>query len=218
MSMLSVYDNFSCDFRPLDKKNFNDDYILGTVFFHRDAIDLITHYFRIIGYILDQDGCYKPIDVRHNDIALFEGTYNCFPLPLQRALIPYNLREVPNTVWSSFFLRWQFMNDESVFNNSGSFIELCSRIIADKEYIKKLNYEKVNLIFPVNYKELSVLIRNLRLIFEFEFYNKAYFEDTNYLFDSLVNGYHVNMSDSDVELYSLQACDLILKQRGWKNV
>ncbi len=38
------------------------------------------------------------------------------------------------------------------------------------------------------------MVRGLNKLFGVEFYNKDYYEEINYLFDSLVNGCHINMS------------------------
>ena len=45
-----------------------------------------------------------------------------------------------------------------------------------------------------------------------QFYNKDYYEEINYLFDSLVNGYHINMSTEEVETYCYQLCNYVLKR------
>ena len=41
---------------------------------------------------------------------------------------------------------------------------------------------------------------------------KDYYEEINYLFDSLVNGYHINMSTEEVEMYCYQLCNYVLKR------
>ena len=63
-----------------------------------------------------------------------------------------------------------------------------------------------------NYKELSQMVRGLNKLFGVEFYNKDYYEEVNYLFDSLVNGYHINMSTEEVETYCYQLCNYVLKR------
>lgn len=103
--------------------------MLELFFFTRDVISVIEKYYRIIGYIIcDDNGCFYPIDVRKNDIAMFEGTYNCLPDELRKELVPFNIQSVPSIIWSSFFIRWQFMCDWNAFENSGSFINVASRI------------------------------------------------------------------------------------------
>ena len=78
MDSILVFDDFKHCFRELDTSNYNDDLVVGSVFFTRDAINVIEKYYRIIGYIIcDDKGVYYPIDVRKNDIAILEGTYNC---------------------------------------------------------------------------------------------------------------------------------------------
>lgn len=81
MDSILVFDDFKHCFRELDTSNYNDDLVVGSVFFTRDAINVIEKYYRIIGYIIcDDKGVYYPIDVRKNDIAILEGTYNCMSL------------------------------------------------------------------------------------------------------------------------------------------
>lgn len=73
MDSILVFDDFKHCFRELDTSNYNDDLVVGSVFFTRDAINVIEKYYRIIGYIIcDDKGVYYPIDVRKNDIAFYE--------------------------------------------------------------------------------------------------------------------------------------------------
>lgn len=116
MDSILVFDDFKHCFRELDTSNYNDDLVVGSVFFTRDAINVIEKYYRIIGYIIcDDKGVYYPIDVRKNDIAILEGTYNCIEDELKKELVPYNIKIEPAEVWSPFFFRWQFMCDWNVY-------------------------------------------------------------------------------------------------------
>ena len=106
MDSILVFDDFKHCFRELDTSNYNDDLVVGSVFFTRDAINVIEKYYRIIGYIIcDDKGVYYPIDVRKNDIAILEGTYNCIEDELKKELVPYNIKIAPAEVWSPFFFR-----------------------------------------------------------------------------------------------------------------
>ena len=219
MNSIVVFDDFKRCFRELDTSNYNDDLVVGTIFFIRDAISVIEKYYRIVGYIIcDDNGYFYPIDVRRNDIAMLEGTYNCLTDELKKELVPYNIQTEPSMIWSSFFIRWQFMCDWNVFENSGSFIDLASRIEGSTELVKKIIDEKIDFVMPVNYKELSQMVQALIKLFGVEFYNKDYFEDVNYLFDSLANGYHINMSIEEVDGYCYQLCDYTLKRIEGENV
>ena len=40
---ISVYDGSLNAFRKLDKHNYNDDWVIGTLFFNRDALAIIKH-------------------------------------------------------------------------------------------------------------------------------------------------------------------------------
>ena len=96
MDSILVFDDFKHCFRELDTSNYNDDLVVGSVFFTRDAINVIEKYYRIIGYIIcDDKGVYYPIDVRKNDIAILEGTYNCIEDELKKELVPYNIKIAP---------------------------------------------------------------------------------------------------------------------------
>ena len=64
MDSILVFDDFKHCFRELDTSNYNDDLVVGSVFFTRDAINVIEKYYRIIGYIIcDDKGVYYPIDI-----------------------------------------------------------------------------------------------------------------------------------------------------------
>lgn len=205
MDSILVFDDFKHCFRELDTSNYNDDLVVGSVFFTRDAINVIEKYYRIIGYIIcDDKGVYYPIDVRKNDIAILEGTYNCIEDELKKELVPYNIKIAPAEVWSPFFFRWQFKCDWNVFETCGDFINIASKIIGNERLMKKIIDDKIDYVLPVNYKELSQMVRGLNKLFGVEFYNKDYYEEVNYLFDSLVNGYHINMSTEEVETYCYQ--------------
>lgn len=213
MDSILVFDDFKHCFRELDTSNYNDDLVVGSVFFTRDAINVIEKYYRIIGYIIcDEKGVYYPIDVRKNDIAILEGTYNCIEDELKKELMPYNIKIEPAEVWSPFFFRWQFMCDWNVFETCGDFINIASKIIGNERLMKKIIDDKIDYVLPVNYKELSQMVRGLNKLFGVEFYNKDYYEEINYLFDSLVNGYHINMSTEEVETYCYQLCNYVLKR------
>ena len=165
------------------------------------------------GYIIcDDKGVYYPIDVRKNDIAILEGTYNCIEDELKKELVPYNIKIAPAEVWSPFFFRWQFKCDWNVFETCGDFINIASKIIGNERLMKKIIDDKIDYVLPVNYKELSQMVRGLNKLFGVEFYNKDYYEEVNYLFDSLVNGYHINMSTEEVETYCYQLCNYVLKR------
>ena len=98
------------------------------------------------------------------------------------------------------------------------FCSLAERLDDTKHYIdherlmKKIIDDKIDYVLPVNYKELSQMVRGLNKLFGVEFYNKDYYEEINYLFDSLVNGYHINMSTEEVETYCYQLCNYVLKR------
>ena len=89
---------------------------------------------------------------------------------------------------------------------------MTSRIVGNTELVKKIIDEKIDFVLPVNYKELSQMVQGLIKLFGVEFYNKDYFEEVNYLFDSLTNGYHINMTKEEVDTYCYQLCDYVLER------
>ena len=215
---IAVYDNNRRCFRELDESNYDDDIVVGTVFFYRTAISVIRKYYRIVGYVLSDEKDFQPIDIRKNDIAMLEGTYNCLPEKLKKELVPFNIQVEPPFIWSEFFFRWQFMCDWNFHKRSGSFIELASIIIGDEVLLGKVYREEFDFVFPSDYKELSSMVRGLNKIMDIEFYNKEYIEDANYLFDSLINEYHVNMTPDEIVQYCYQLCDHAIKTIRGENV
>lgn len=214
-----VYDLFSKKFRAVDITNYNDDRNVGLLFFSRDAIYVLKKYYRLIGYaLLDESGRCFPIDIRKEDIALFEGTYNSLRENVKTELQKFCLMRVPDTIISPFMFRWAFYGDFSAIDKSGGVIKVASIILGDERKTLRVINEELDIIAPTTYKELVVLLQNLNKIFNFDFYDKDYYEDVNYVFDSLQNGYHINMSDDEIEYYYYNACKLILKHIEEKNV
>lgn len=213
MGAIAVFDEYKGCFRELDESNFDDDIVVGTIFFSRNALNVINKYFRIVGYVLsDGKGVVYPIDIRKTDVAMLEGTYNCLPDKLKKELIPFNIQVKPPFIWSAFFFRWQFLCDWNVFENNGSFIELASIIIGNENLMRKIHTEKIDFIFPSNYIELSSMARGVNRLFDIDIYNKDYSEDANYLFDSLINEYHINMTEDDVEKHCYYICNLVIEK------
>lgn len=98
-----VYDENTECFRSLNTRNYNDDIIVGTIFFKKGAISVLKKYFTICGYVLINKYEKFPIDIRNDEIALLEGTYNCMPEKVKSELVKYNLIEKPEVIWSYFF-------------------------------------------------------------------------------------------------------------------
>lgn len=216
---IRVYDDLERSFRNLNINNYNDDFIVGTIFFERDALVVIKKYFVVCGYVLiDKTGADYPVDIRKNEIAILEGTYNSFPGDLKQELIAYNIIKEPDIVWSSFFFEWQFICDWDVFLKHGSFVELCSKVLANNNILGKLVEKKYDLIFPIDYSELCQFTQNVSALFDIELYNKDYTKEINYIIDSLLNGYHINLSDDEIELYCLRISLSVCSKLGEANV
>ena len=207
-----IYDLLKKSFRSVDETNFNDDCAVGLLFLERDAISVIERYYKIVGYCIidDLDSCY-PIDIHGTNITIFEGTYNHFSKEFRRALDPYIKQDEPQMKFSEFFYRWQFLGDWNVFENSGSFIAVVSKILNDQKLKSRVITENLNIIFPVNYEELSAFAQKINSFFCVDFYNKVYYEDINYLLDSLLNGYHINMDEEEISNTCYQLCSIVLE-------
>lgn len=207
---IAVYDEFNDSFRDLDELNYNDDLVVGTIFLRREAINVLKRYFVICGYILiGGNGELFPIDIRQEEIAILEGTYNCMPSEAKKELIEYNVTQKPRMIWSKFFFQWQFMGDWSVFEKHGSFIEMMSNIVGDEEKLNEVESKKYNLYMPITYEELCHFVNNVSKLFSTDFYRETYIEEVKYIMDSLLKGYRVNMSTSEIETYCFQICTII---------
>ena len=166
------------------------------------------------GYILfDKYKRKYPIDIHKKEIVMLEGTYNNLSTKLKQDLIKYNLHKKPKIVWSRFFFSWQFMCDFTVFEKSGSFIKMCSNIIGDSKLIDSVVKHQLNIVFPTNYRELCLLAQNIHQLFNIDFLNSDYREEINYILDALLNGYHINMTDNDIEKYCYLLCEIANQQR-----
>lgn len=206
-----VYDETVKSFRKLIKTNYNDDIICGTVFLNREALSEIKKFFYICGYILidKKHGCMYPIDIHKDKIVIFEGTYNCMPTDLKISLLKYNIKLLPERIWSSFFIQWQFFCDFNAIEKHGSFIKLCSNILnSQKKYSQFISYD-VALYEPITYSELCNFIRNILEISNVDICGCDFYADKKYLLDSLNRGYHMNFTDEEITLYFHQISKLI---------
>ena len=208
---LMVYDERIKDFRKLNKSNCNDDIIWGTIFLKREAISEIKKYFHICGYVLieKEHGQFYPIDIHKDKIVIFEGTYNCMPAPLKKSLINHNIQTLPDRIWSSFFFKWQFMCDRSVFTNHGSFIKLCSNIMDSPKRFTEFVNSDIPLYEPTTYKELCSFTRDIMDLSNVDVYSYDYYENIKYLIDSLIKGYHINFTNEEITSYFHEISKLV---------
>ena len=208
---LQVYDETINGFRKLNKCNYNDDIIWGTIFLKREAISEIKKYFHICGYVLieKENRLIYPIDIHKDKIVIFEGTYNCMPVSLKKSLICHNIQTLPDRIWSSFFLQWQFMCDQNVFTNHGSFIELCSNIIGSPKRFAAFVDCDIPLYEPTTYRELCDFTRDVLKLSNVDVYSYDYYESIKYLIDSLVKGYHINFTSQEITSYFYNISQLV---------
>lgn len=213
---LLVYDETKKSFRDLDVSNYNDDYIIGTLFFERIALEEIKKYYIICGYALiekETNNIY-PIDIHKTNVVMLEGTYNSLQDELKKELIKYNLHTCPEKIWSHTFFMWQFMCDFSVFDRSGPLIKLCHNIFSTENRMRQLIDNNISIYEPISYNELCVLTKELISISKINIYEYDYYDSFKYMIDSLIKGYHINFSEKDITKVSLQICQLI--DENWK--
>lgn len=166
---------------------------MGNDFLKREAISEIKKYFHICGYVLIE----------------FEGTYNCMPAPLKKSLINHNIQTLPDRIWSSFFFKWQFMCDRSVFTNHGSFIKLCSNIMDSPKRFTEFVNSDIPLYEPTTYKELCSFTRDIMDLSNVDVYSYDYYENIKYLIDSLIKGYHINFTNEEITSYFYEISKLV---------
>ena len=209
---IRVYDLNNRCLRKLDKTNYDDDLNVGIVYFDKEAIATLKRSMSICGYyLIDKNTFLYDVDIRKKDIAFFEGTFNKLPDLLKEELKAYNISEMPKEILSPFFFQWQLMGDWDAFSKHGSLIELCSTIVDNGKVIKKMQDKKIHLLPPNDYSELCELAQNLAILFDMDFYNKGYIEESKYILDSLLHGYRINLSPAEVETYGNTLCIEVLK-------
>lgn len=206
-----VYDESIKSFRRLDKNNYNDDIVFGTIFLQRDALTEIKKHFQICGYILisNQERCAYPIDIHKDKVVLFEGIYNRMPKTLKNDLIKYNIKVLPNKIWTPFFFNWQFMCDMSAFEKFGGFIKLCSNILNSVKRYESFLKSGISIYAPTTYEELCEFTRNVFEMSKVDVLSYDYYESIKYLIDSLIKGYHINFTDQEIDSYLIQISKLI---------
>ena len=208
---LMVYDETVKVFRKLNKNNYNDDIICGTIFLKREALSEIGKYFHICGYVLieKEDGALYPVDIHTDKIVIFEGVYNCMPPSLKHNLLKYNIKTLPDRIWSSFFFQWQFMCDFNAFENHGSFIKLCNNIMGSPKRYKLFVSADIALYEPTTYEKLCSFTRNILELSNVDVYSYDYYKNIKYLIDSLIKGYHITFTDKEITSYFYQISKLV---------
>ena len=178
MNEIKVFDGQNRQFRELDTTNIDDDQTYGILFFKREAIKELTSHGCICGfeYYDNNNKAIIPIDIRDNEIALFEGDYNSLSTALKKGLVDYNIHRCPKKIWSSFFYRWQFLLDFSAFSDN-PFVALCNSILGNDENWKMLIENNSNLYEPTTYNELCDFAINLHSLFNVDFISPDYYDD-----------------------------------------
>ena len=200
---LLVYDESIQKFRKLNKTNYNDDIISGSILLKREALNEIKKYYHICGYVIvDKKNKFLcPVDIQKDKVVIFEGTYNCMPKELKEILVEYNIDAFTGSLWSHFFFRWQFMCDRKVFDETSPFVTLCSNILSSQSRCRSFFKSDIALYEPITYEELCNYVRGVLELSGVNINVYDYREAIKYLIDSLVKGYHINFSEDDIESY-----------------
>ena len=209
---IKVFDLKTACFRELKTTNGYSDIGVGILFFARNAIDVIKKHYRICGYtFFNECGLFYSIDIQKDKIVLLEEVFLEIDNAVQRELLKYNVIEKPKEYMTRFFWDWQFEGKMNAFDSHGPFYKLCHSILKDSIKTKKLATEKNDIVPPIIYKELCQFARIIGRLFDTDFYNKDYSEEANYVLNSLLNGYRIEMSANDIDQYCLIICGLICK-------
>lgn len=211
---IRVYDECTGIFRDLDTTNYDDDITIGCVLFERSSLEVFRTVFCICGYLLiGENNSRFPIDIHDDHISLLEGTFNCLPEKLQKQLVKYNIDVKPELEWSAFFCSNFILGMSGSFAYEDSFVSLCSNIVEEPETLKRMISKRICLVFPSKYEELCDFAINLKCVLETEILNPQYIENMNYLLDSLLNKYRVNMSREEIEILCYQLCNSVNGKR-----
>lgn len=213
-----VYDRSINKFRQA-YNNYNDDNrncVCGTVYFSRNALVELSRHFPVCGFVfIDKiTNCDYPIDIQKDRIATYEWVFNGLPYNVQALLEQYNITDLPAQEWSSFFLNWQMSSCSNALEESGNFIKLCNNILTNDNRYQAFINSGVSICEPTTYDELCSFTKKLFEISEFDYLSGDYTEEIKYLFDSLINRYHINFNDQEILSY----CMLISKivDERWK--
>lgn len=205
-----VYDLTTQKFRNLDPSNFDDDLTIGLIFLDKNALKVLKQTFLICGYLLinKNSKLYFPIDIREEGITIFEGVYNSFSKNIQKQLEKFISNIKPSSMFTRFFIEWQFDNNAYCFSTNGSFIKLCSSCIEHNELIARLIEYDCHLICPETYEELCDATSKLKKIFNFTVYNKNYNDSFKYIVDSLINNYYIRFSELEIVQIFYNICTI----------
>ncbi len=209
-----VYDLGLGGFRVLDKTNYNDDTKIGIVYLSVKSLQLLKRYFLICGYAMIDENTriLYPIDVQKETIAVYEGTYNSFPDVLKHGLAQYMINSRPSFLFTPFFIDWQFKMKNDCFTENGPLIKLSSDCLERAKILGKMLKYNCHLIEPANFDELCEFTYKAHKVYGLDIHEEDYSDNFKYLIDSLINGYHINMTKFGIEKVFYQICHLCIAQ------
>ncbi len=206
-SKIYVFDLFAGKYRNINLHNYDDDRQVGVLYFDRAVLDELSRICTICGYVFfEEDGISYPIDIQPQKVVIFEGTFNCLSSKVKAIFTKHNICPSDDTKLSHFFYSWQLEGRFDCFDVHGEFIELCSMILERLEYSCLLPQHSI--YTPANYCELCEMVKNIVFISRLDYSAKDYEIKYKYLIDSLINKYHIRISQDDINDLWEQICHI----------
>ncbi|MBR5090677.1 MAG: hypothetical protein IK093_14700, partial [Ruminiclostridium sp.] len=91
------------------------------------------------------------------------------------------------------------------------FATLCNIIVDNPKAQHKFVINGKNLLLPTTYSELCEFAQILLKISNFKYLNEDYAKNFKYLIDALINNYHINMDNHDIESAAYKVINLSIK-------
>ena len=102
----------------------------------------------------------------------------------------------PSLGFISLYLQKKFHDISDYFTN------LCLEIINNSILFNKFAIMNDSIIYPMSVQELYTFAQNVYKLTQFDYINPDYETSFKYTVDSLINGYHINFSISDIKKYA----------------
>ena len=214
---IKVYDE-NGNFRELNKNNYDDDIVVGSVLFSLDFIDILLKYYIIIGcFLFDENLNDFPIDIQQDKIVLFEGVYNSLNEECKKELVDYNISSRPKYLWSRFYIEWLFLLNGNCFKENGPLFLLCNNLLSNEKAINYIIKNKISIYEPRNYYELGKMVDAILNAFEVDINKLDYDAAFKYLIDSVRNGYYIRLDAYQIKKCFYDICSICNNEIG-KNV
>ena len=204
-----VYDLTDHTFRKLSSKSNR-----GILLFDRRAIDIITDYYLVCGFfIFGNDGIIYLFDVQSDKIIIEEHIF----LELFRNHISdfheFNMKNAPAE--HIFSIQYLCLIKKVYYKENPDiedpFATLCNIIVDNPKTQHKFVINGKSLLLPTTYSELCEFAQTLLKITNYEYLDQDYAKNFKYLIDALINNYHINMDNHDIESAAYKVINLSIK-------